>query len=133
MRSIERAMIHAAQEHIADLRGRWRRGNTSIARGRVYLHGNVIATLPMNGTSFTVSLAGHGTNTTRSRVNALLQEFGPDRCGVFQRDHAQYFRRGAFRRLIDTNEWITPEDEPAIAMTTLAPIEHSDPQADLFT
>lgn len=48
-------------------------GNTEVRDGRVYLHGNMIAELS-NGILF-ISDCNWQTNTTKSRLNALLSAF----------------------------------------------------------
>lgn len=108
MRVIERQMVRAIKEH-----RNWRSGNTVVEVGalgnwRVTLHGNLIATGGKDAFSFT--LAGWNTPTTRSRVNALLHEFG-GRCRVFQYKYEPWFttdpaKREAERE-IGSDEWIT--------------------------
>lgn len=84
MRKIESLMVAA----VAALAPRWKDSNTEVtANGRtedrlaVYLHGNLIAVVnpatPHAPPVLQVSLAGWDTNTTRSRLNALLSAFAP--------------------------------------------------------
>ena len=81
MRKIERQMNEAI------LNGKdFRKDNTEVINIRgnafVYLHGNHIATV---GDTVDICDAGWQTVTTKSRLNALLDEFA-DGCYVFQRN-----------------------------------------------
>ena len=81
MRQIERQMNEAI------LNGKdFRKDNTEVINIRgnafVYLHGNHIATV---GDTLDICDAGWQTVTTKSRLNALLDEFA-DGCYVFQRN-----------------------------------------------
>ena len=65
----------------------WSKANTSVMNddgvSTVYLHGNKIAEV---GDDFVrVFDGGWQSNTTKSRLNALCDEFAP-RCGVFQKN-----------------------------------------------
>lgn len=108
MRVIERQMLRAIKEH-----RNWSSGNTRVEfvtphAWRVTLHGNLIANGGHSAMSFT--LAGWNTPTTRSRVNALLWEFG-GKCRVFQHKHEPYFTTDPAsreaEREISSDEWIT--------------------------
>ena len=81
MRQIERQMNEAI------LNGKdFRKDNTEVINIRgnafVYLHGNHIATV---GDTLDICDAGWQTVTTKSRLNALLDEFA-DGCYVFQKN-----------------------------------------------
>ena len=70
-------------------------GNTEVcAHGlrswSVYLHGNHIARAS-DTHAFEFTLAGWPTPTTRSRINALLREFGPARARVYQQRDEQFY------------------------------------------
>ena len=64
-------------------------GNTTVRsyadQVRVYLHGNHIASLDTATHALTLKDGGWQSNTTKSRLNALLEEFAPDR-RIFQKD-----------------------------------------------
>ena len=51
----------------------------------VYLHGNHIASVDTATNVLTIKDGGWQSNTTKSRLNALLEEFAPDR-RIFQKD-----------------------------------------------
>ena len=91
MRKIEQEMNAA----ISDCRN-WRSGNTSVVCdsdgvSRVYLHGNKIAEI---GDDFVqIFDGGYQSNTTKSRLNAILSEHGIKGEGVFQRDWKWYVHR----------------------------------------
>ena len=88
MRQIEAKMNQALRNF-----QNWSSGNTTVTSTReemkVFLHGNHIATL--NKATMTINLfdGGWQSNTTKSRLNALLEEFGGgDR--VIQKNWAWY-------------------------------------------
>jgi len=73
----------------------WSSGNTQVVTNMgvstVYLHGNKIAMV--DDTSLTVFDGGWQSNTTKSRLNALINEF----CdavtdGIFQKDYLWFIR-----------------------------------------
>ena len=55
----------------------------------VYLHGNHIATLDTATHALTIKDGGWQSVTTKSRLNALLDEFAPS-MGIFQKDWIWY-------------------------------------------
>ena len=92
MRKIEQQMCAAVQKNID-----WQSANTSVhfdpetGVSVVRLHGNKIA--EVDDTSMTIFDGGWQTNTTKSRLNALINEF----CngvtdGVFQKQHVWYVK-----------------------------------------
>ena len=66
-------------------------GNTSTDGQSVFLHGNRIAW--KDGDYLALTLAGWGTNTTRERLNSILDEFceGYIPLKFSQRNHEQFF------------------------------------------
>ena len=87
MRKIEEQMnaaIHANRN--------WSKGNTSVTTedgvSNVYLHGNHIATV--DDDSVTLYDGGWQSNTTKSRLNAILSEFCIEGESVFQKDFVWY-------------------------------------------
>lgn len=99
MRVIERKMVAAIQS------GRsMRNGNTEVrcnddGKWCVLLHGNLIA--DGDATSFSFTLAGWNTPTTRSRVNAILRGLTGAQ-GVYQKAFEPYYC-GA---VIGAKDWI---------------------------
>ena len=89
MRKIETAMNNAIQGY-----NNWSQANTSVSCedgiAYVYLHGNKIAEVDDN--SVTVFDGGWQTNTTKSRPNAILSEFGSAGDGVYQDKFVWYVR-----------------------------------------
>ena len=57
----------------------------------VFLHGNHIATLDTATHALTIKDGGWQSVTTKSRLNALLDEFVPS-MGIFQKDWVWYIR-----------------------------------------
>ena len=86
MRQIEKQMNFALSN-----RSNWSNSNTRVEYNSntncssVYLHGHRIATYEHNLKAVKISSAGYETRTTKSRLNALLEEvkYG---CKVFQKD-----------------------------------------------
>ena len=80
MRNIERQMIAAIKGNI-----NWSKDNTSVifedGISSVYLHGNLIA--EVDDVSLKLYDGGYQSQTTKSRLNALLSEFGYT-CGTQQ-------------------------------------------------
>lgn len=108
MRTIEEQMIAAIRA-----RKDWKSGNTQVAAFpagvvKVFLHGNHIATLRSNGVDFT--LAGWNTPTTRSRLNAILQEFAPRNRVYTKKGEPRWYREydgGSYDQIIDDSRaWI---------------------------
>ena len=90
MRKIEQQMIAAVNGN-----KNWSSGNTQVVTNcgvsTVYLHGNKIALV--DDTSLTVFDGGYQSKTTKSRLNALINEF----CdavtdGIFQKDYLWFIR-----------------------------------------
>lgn len=94
MRLIERQMINAVQ-HKLD----WRKDNTEVLYSPsrdvscVYLHKNLIATIDNN--SVEMYDGGYQSNTTKSRLNALINGLCDGRMfSIFQRNFDWYIRDG---------------------------------------
>ena len=88
MRKIERLMNQAIIDHKD-----FRRGNTEVVPTydgvcAVYLHGNKIAEVTDH--SITLYDGGWQSNTTKSRLNAILTEHGAPSDRVFQKDFQWY-------------------------------------------
>ena len=90
MRKIEKLMNIAIQNKTD-----WRMSNTTVSNNddvsTVYLHGNKIAEI---GDAFVrIFDGGWRTNTTKSRLNAIINEFcNAFTDGVFQKDFQWYVR-----------------------------------------
>ena len=86
MRKIEAKMCEAIRN-----RKDWCQANTQVSYNdltkcaQIYLHGHQIATVDHNTNAVKLSSCGYTTNTTKSRLNALLNEvkYG---CRVFQKN-----------------------------------------------
>ena len=92
MRKIESQMNAAIQQN-----RNWASGNTSVHfdqetnTSSVYLHGNLIATVTDN--DMTIYDGGWQSNTTKSRLNALCDEFCIAGEGVFQKNYKWFVRK----------------------------------------
>ena len=90
MRKIERQMNFAISN-----KSNWSSSNTQVSYNEntncssVYLHGHQIATYDHNTQAVKLSSCGWATVTTKSRLNAILQEvkYG---CSVFQKQFDWY-------------------------------------------
>jgi hypothetical protein len=90
MRKIEMMMNSAIR-----YRKNFSSGNTTVRAFResvdVYLHGNHIATLDTATHALTLKDGGWQSVTTKSRLNALLDEFVPS-MGIFQKNWDWFVR-----------------------------------------
>ena len=92
MRKIEQQMNRALVN-----KNNWAGSNTTVRYNdstdcsSVYLHGHQIATLDHNNQALKLSSCGYQTNTTKSRLNAILDEIDYG-CKVFQKQWDWYFR-----------------------------------------
>ena len=92
MRKIEKQMCAAVQANKD-----WQSGNTSVhfdaesGVSVVRLHGNKIAEI--DDTSMTIFDGGWQTVTTKSRLNALCEEFCIAGEGVFQKNYQWFVRK----------------------------------------
>ena len=88
MRKIEQQMNSAINNRVS-----WHNSNTRVDRmgnrSEVYLHNNQIATVHDNG-DLQLSSAGWETVTTKSRLNAILDNFFGYGLRIFQRDWTWY-------------------------------------------
>ena len=86
MRQIEKNMNHAIRSQ-----KNWSGSNTTVfttddgLESTVFLHGNHIATFWHDTRQLQLKDGGWQSNTTKSRLNALLSEFKPG-FGVFQKN-----------------------------------------------
>ena len=91
MRKIESDMCRAIQKNL-----NWQSDNTCVTTdvngvSHVYLHGNKIA--EVDDTSMTIYDGGYQSKTTKSRLNALCEEFCIEGEGIFQKDFKWYVRK----------------------------------------
>ena len=90
MRKIESQMIDAINGN-----KNWKSGNTEVVTNMgvstVYLHGNKIALV--DDTSLTIFDGGWQSNTTKSRLNALCEEYCIAGEGVLQKNFLWYVRK----------------------------------------
>ena len=92
MRKIEQQMNSALLR-----KANWAGSNTTVCYNEltncssVYLHGHQIATLDHHSNALKLSSCGYETNTTKSRLNALLSEFKYG-CKVFQKQFNWYLQ-----------------------------------------
>ena len=105
MRKIERSMLFAINNKC-----NWRSSNTEVVRvfnshSDVYLHGNHIATVKDNG-DVSISNAGWRTVTTKSRLNAIINEFlDGTKNGVYQKNHEWFVIDHGRHYDFDSSAW----------------------------
>ena len=102
MRQIEAQMLNAAAT------GRdWQKDNTSVSNTDhgivIRLHGHPIARLCTDDQLLWITDAGWQTNTTKSRLNALLSQFCPG-CGIHQKDFVWYLTRRDYETTMNRRE-----------------------------
>ena len=105
MRQIEKWMVQAIRDNVADKTNGNTRVHAIIGGHEVQLHGNIIAHVDASRGSVRFTMAGWPTRTTRSRINALLSEFCPLNFYVYQRHGKQHFH-GPGDFPIDPREWV---------------------------
>ena len=105
MRKIESLMVQAIKD------GRdWKSSNTEVitspAIARVYLHDNLIAEYNYCNETLSISNAGWRSNTTKSRLNAIINEFlDGTKNGVYQKDHCWYVTDHGRDYDFDSSAW----------------------------
>ena len=101
MRQIDQDMVNAVRNKIA-----WSKSNTlttfdnTIENCFIYLHGNHIATYKYADGSLTLLDGGWQSNTTKSRLNALLSAFTYNGLSVFQKNWNWFVRDNDFNKTI---------------------------------
>ena len=106
MRQIEAKMNQALRNF-----QNWSSGNTTVTSTReemkVFLHGNHIATL--NKATMTINLfdGGWQSNTTKSRLNAILNEFRYGDCSVFQKNFTWFLNDRLLSRPVPFSSGMT--------------------------
>ena len=92
MRKVETQMNSAIR-----YRKNWANSNTMVRVYKevieVFLHGNHIASVDTATNQLQIFDGGWQSNTTKSRLNALLSEFRPQ-ARVFQKDFVWFIRHG---------------------------------------
>ncbi len=105
MRKIEQQMCDAIQNNKD-----WKLKNTQVITiegvSFVYLHGNQIATI--DDDSMTIYDGGWQSTTTKSRLNALCDEFCVTGEGVFQKNYKWFVRK--FTGQLGDKKVFTTED-----------------------
>jgi len=119
MRKIERQMIQA----IVDDRPHWSKDNTRVVRHdgnmdttypdhgrttyRVYLHGHWIAEYTPSTMSLKVNNCGYATNTTKSRLNTLINFVcDPTKNGIFQKNWEWFIDINGDTHSFPDNTWV---------------------------
>ena len=107
MRKIEREMIQAIIDSKDFSKANTRVVNEQGYRSHVYLHGHKIAVYYPSSMTLHVNNCGYETNTTKSRLNALIDfVFGGVGNGIFQHNFNWYMVRNGHRSEFPCNEWV---------------------------
>jgi len=97
MRKIETQMNQALRTF-----SNWSSGNTTVTSTpnemKVHLHGNHIATLDKITMDLFIFDGGWQSNTTKSRLNAILHEFTYGDCSVIQRNFTWFLNDRLFNK-----------------------------------
>ena len=108
MRKIERQMIQA----IVDDKD-WRKDNTRVENmdgiSSVYLHGHKIAEYEhqYGGGKLWINNCGYETNTTKSRLNVLINfVLDGTKNGIYQHNWNWFLRRNGVVEDFPSNEWV---------------------------
>ena len=119
MRKIEREMLQA----IVDERTHWSKDNTRVVLWdgnkdtthpdygkrtyRVYLHGHWIAEYTPSTMSLKINNCGYETNTTKSRLNVLINfVLDGTKNGIFQKNWNWFLTRNGVDEDFPSNEWV---------------------------
>ena len=108
MRKIERQMLQA----IVDDRPHWSKDNTRVEtekgyRSTVYLHGHRIAVYYPKDSTLHINNCGYETNTTKSRLNVLIDFVcGGVNNGIYQHNWNWFLRRNGVVEDFPSNEWV---------------------------
>lgn len=111
MRKINEDMVNAIKakcnKHLSNTTVAWDGSNTIC---KVRLHGNCICTLNTTTQQLTINLCGYPTNTTRSRLHAILQG---SNYGICQKAGKQYL----IKNLLGEREYILLSDNANYTIT----------------
>jgi len=107
MRKIEREMLQA----IVNERTHWSKDNTRVeCQGHyadIYLHGHHIAHYNRVGMDLKVNNCGYATNTTKSRLNTLINFVCDTTCnGIFQKNWNWWLINDGELLDFPSNEWV---------------------------
>ena len=109
MRKIERQMIQA----IVDDRKHWSKDNTRVELDEdkcchnVYLHGHRIACYYPSMQRLHINNCGYETNTTKSRLNVLINfVLDGTKNGIYQHNWNWFLRRNGVVEDFPSNEWV---------------------------
>ena len=104
MRKINEDMVNAIKEkcnkHLRNTTVLWDVNNTLC---KVRLHGNCICTLNTISKNITINMCGYPTNTTHSRLHAILQCYN---YGICQKAGKQYL----IKNLLGEREYVLLSD-----------------------
>ena len=108
MRKIEREMLQA----IVDDREYWNKDNTSVELKdgihSVYLHGHKIAEYTPSDSSLKVNNCGWRSNTTKSRLNTLINFIcDPTKNGIFQKNWEWFIDINGDTHSFPDNTWVS--------------------------
>ena len=106
MRKIEREMIQAIIDNKDFSKANTRVEYEKDYRFNIYLHGHKIAVYYLNTMQLHLNNCGYETNTTKSRLNALIKFVLGGTSGIFQHQFNWYLKKD--KEVVDfpSNEWV---------------------------
>ena len=107
MRKVETLMCAAVKQRTSTTCGSNTRVVSDDTGSHVYLFGHNIAKVALDGT-LSVNNCGYETNTTKSRLNALIDVFSLFRSdGIYQKNFTWWVRNRNVTKLFPCNSWFS--------------------------
>ena len=106
MRKIEREMIQAIIDSKDFSKANTRVVNEQGYRSHVYLHGHKIAVYYPSSMTLHVNNCGYETNTTKSRLNALIKHVIGGTSGIYQHNFNWFLKKNKYVSDFPSNEWV---------------------------
>ena len=106
MRKIEREMIQCIIDEKSMSKSNTRVEYEKNYRFTFYLHGHRIAVYYPNGKNLHLNNCGYETNTTKSRLNALIEFVCGGTSGIYQHKFNWYLKKDKEVSEFPCNEWI---------------------------
>ena len=106
MRKIERQMIQCIIDEKSMSKANTRVEYEKNYRFNFYLHGHKIAVYYLNTMQLHLNNCGYETNTTKSRLNALIKHVLGGTSGIYQHQFNWYLKKD--KEVVDfpSNEWV---------------------------
>ena len=106
MRKIERQMIQCIIDEKSMSKANTRVEYEKNYRFNFYLHGHKIAVYYPNGMNLHLNNCGYETNTTKSRLNALIKHVLGGTSGIYQHNFNWFLKKDKDVVDFPSNEWV---------------------------